>query len=192
MIKFLFGNQYPSASSDLFKALIIHSTISKDMRQGQNSKSARVVVSSKKAGTMDVSFIFYQYLFEDSFSFRQLLVATWDVLRLPYGVSVFFVHLEFYKALYKQLKGSKGIIGGLPKIAHVGEPNSSNFQEKKHATGTTAHMQKQLNHRKSPNCTFACLKTFGLCNCANSQQLDVRQGWNYNQLELVFHQKWLI
>nr|POF10234.1 hypothetical protein CFP56_14170 [Quercus suber] len=189
MIKFLFGNQYPSASSDLFKALIIHSTISKDMRQGQNSKSARVVVSSKKADLVNEN---TNPKFACKVLWMQLLVATWDVLRLPYGVSVFFVHLEFYKALYKQLKGSKGIIGGLPKIAHVGEPNSSNFQEKKHATGTTAHMQKQLNHRKSPNCTFACLKTFGLCNCANSQQLDVRQGWNYNQLELVFHQKWLI
>ena len=46
---------------------------------------------------MDVRFIFYQYLFEDSFSFRQLLVATWDVLRIHYGASVFFVHSEFYK-----------------------------------------------------------------------------------------------
>ncbi|KAF3976574.1 hypothetical protein CMV_000254 [Castanea mollissima] len=35
--------------------------------------------------------------------------------------------LDIFKALYKQLKGCKGIMGGSPKIAHMDEPNSSNF-----------------------------------------------------------------
>ncbi|KAM3752639.1 hypothetical protein ACB098_03G034400 [Castanea mollissima] len=43
--------------------------------------------------------------------------------------------------------------------------------------------------KKSQFCTFACLKAFGLCNCANSQQLDVRQGWKYKPVKVGFSSK---
>ena len=106
-----------------------------------------------------------------------------------------------FKALYKQLKGSKGIMGGLPKIAHVDEPTSSNFQVWVvpilsflwvfllkgiciYIKGTTPSRKGPMllvpllsyakaieSSKRSQCCTFACLKTLGLWNCANSQQL---------------------
>ncbi|KAF3957653.1 hypothetical protein CMV_017355 [Castanea mollissima] len=50
---------------------IIQSTISKDVRQGWNYKPARVGFSSKKADLVNKN----TNLFEDSFSFRQLLLG---------------------------------------------------------------------------------------------------------------------
>ncbi|KAF3976571.1 hypothetical protein CMV_000252 [Castanea mollissima] len=150
---------------------IIHSTISKDMRQGQNSKSTQVGVSLKKADLVNQNTnpqfarkILLMLVSSSTNTFLRIASnitrEIWSAPRRNYCrigeitccwrlgtarkliCSVMMVHnvikflfsnqnasasLGIFKALFKQLKGSKGIMGGLPKFAQVDEPNFSNF-----------------------------------------------------------------
>uniref|UniRef100_A0A7N2L456 Uncharacterized protein n=1 Tax=Quercus lobata TaxID=97700 RepID=A0A7N2L456_QUELO len=121
------------------------------MRQGQNSKSTRVGVSSKKADLVNQN----TNLFEDSFSFRQLLLG------------MFYHYLMEHQGL---IRNSPNLMKDSPALDYANhdmrqdqnsKPDNSRafFKKKK------VHFEDIFSFRQLANCYLGCSTSIFWCIC---------------------------